>query len=257
MRRRRRISPLGPMAGIVGVRRVPVSAGGNQCWRCAGTCRRAFVSWSEELLSECGVDVDHVTLFRWGRSVITIVIDVADRSDMGSATAGSSMKPTSRVASVWRYVYGTTDHDGTSTPYRFVGRSGRARPVLPRHLAAHRTRTPESLNDGGLGERQCDHEHADHDPKRVGQEDTDPSDPTCRLEVTGRQCPEWSDRARPRRDHVRDPNGNIDGSVPSRPPARSFGIRTLNSLPSTSANTDTDQGEPDHNGDPLQLVFDR
>ena len=66
MRRRRRISPLGPMAGIVGVRRVPVSAGGNQCWRCAGTCRRAFVSWSEELLSECGVAVDHVTLFRWG-----------------------------------------------------------------------------------------------------------------------------------------------------------------------------------------------
>ena len=125
MRRRRRISPLGPMAGIVGVRRVPVSAGGNQCWRCAGTCRRAFVSWSEELLSECGVAVDHVTCSVGVRSVTTIVIAVADRSDMGSATAGSSMKPTSRVASVWRIVYGTTDHDGTSTPSDSIWRWGR------------------------------------------------------------------------------------------------------------------------------------
>src|SRR3954447_25759728 len=51
----------------------------------------------EELLAECGIDVDHVTIYRWVQTFTPEFIDAARfaRHPTGDKN-GSSMKPTSR-----------------------------------------------------------------------------------------------------------------------------------------------------------------
>jgi IS6 family transposase len=48
----------------------------------------------EELLSERGIDVDHVTLFRWVQRFTPALIDQRDHPATPSGDAGSWMRPT-------------------------------------------------------------------------------------------------------------------------------------------------------------------
>ena len=48
----------------------------------------------EELLAERGIDVDHVTLYRWAQRFTPMLIDAARHAAMRSARVGSQMRPT-------------------------------------------------------------------------------------------------------------------------------------------------------------------
>ena len=50
----------------------------------------------EELLAERGIEVDHVTLYRWVQRFTPLLIDAARPTRTSRATGGSSMRPTSR-----------------------------------------------------------------------------------------------------------------------------------------------------------------
>ena len=50
----------------------------------------------EELLAERGIDVDHVTLYRWVQRFTPELIDAARPTRHRVGTAGSSTRPTSR-----------------------------------------------------------------------------------------------------------------------------------------------------------------
>jgi IS6 family transposase len=66
----------------------------------------------EELLAERGIEVDHVTLFRWMQRFTPLLIDAARpcRHAVGSRwfVDGTHVK----VAGVWRYAYRSVDDDG-------------------------------------------------------------------------------------------------------------------------------------------------
>jgi transposase-like protein len=46
----------------------------------------------EELLAERGIEVDHVTLYRWVRRFTPLVLEVAGRADTQPVAAGSSTR---------------------------------------------------------------------------------------------------------------------------------------------------------------------
>jgi len=48
----------------------------------------------EELLAERGVEVDHVTVYRWVQRFIPLFAEAARRAGTPPGTAGSSMRPT-------------------------------------------------------------------------------------------------------------------------------------------------------------------
>ena len=50
----------------------------------------------EELLAERGIEVDHVTLFRWVQRFTPLFADAARPPGTRRVTGGSSMRPTSR-----------------------------------------------------------------------------------------------------------------------------------------------------------------
>src|SRR5438046_8527421 len=50
----------------------------------------------EELLAERGIEVDHVTVYRWVLRFAPLLADAARPAGTPSATAGRSMRPTSR-----------------------------------------------------------------------------------------------------------------------------------------------------------------
>ena len=50
----------------------------------------------EELLAERGIEVDHVTLYRWVQRFTPLLIDAARPSGTWPGIAGSSTRPTSR-----------------------------------------------------------------------------------------------------------------------------------------------------------------
>src|ERR1700682_1152471 len=52
----------------------------------------------EELLAERGVEVDHVTLYRWVQGFTPQLVDAARPAGIRAVTAGSWTKPTSRCA---------------------------------------------------------------------------------------------------------------------------------------------------------------
>ena len=66
----------------------------------------------EELLAERGVDVDHVTLFRWVQRFTPILIDVADPCRHHVSDRWFVDESYVKVAGVWRYVYRAIDDHG-------------------------------------------------------------------------------------------------------------------------------------------------
>ena len=63
----------------------------------------------EELLAERGVEVDHVTLFRWVRRCTPILIDAADPYRCGVGERWFVDETCVKVSGLWRYVYRAID----------------------------------------------------------------------------------------------------------------------------------------------------
>jgi len=66
----------------------------------------------EELLAEREIDVDHVTLFRWGQRFTPLLIDAARTSRHAVGSRWFVDETYVKVAGVWRYVYSAVnEHD--------------------------------------------------------------------------------------------------------------------------------------------------
>jgi IS6 family transposase len=66
----------------------------------------------EELLAERGVEVDHVTIYRWVQRFTPLVIDAARPSRHSVGDRWFVDETYIRVAGVWRYVYRAVDQYG-------------------------------------------------------------------------------------------------------------------------------------------------
>ena len=66
----------------------------------------------EELLAERGVDVDHVTIYRWVQRFTPLVIDAARPCRHSVGDRWFVDETYVRVAGVWRYVYRAVDQNG-------------------------------------------------------------------------------------------------------------------------------------------------
>jgi IS6 family transposase len=66
----------------------------------------------EELLAERGIDVDHVTLFRWVQRFTPLLIDAARPCRHTVGTRWFVDETYVKVAGVWRYVYRAVDEHG-------------------------------------------------------------------------------------------------------------------------------------------------
>jgi transposase-like protein len=66
----------------------------------------------EELLAERGIDVDHVTIYRWVQRFTPLVIDAARPCRHSVGDRWFVDETYVRVAGVWRYVYRAVDHHG-------------------------------------------------------------------------------------------------------------------------------------------------
>ena len=65
-----------------------------------------------ELLAERGVEVDHVTIYRWVQLFTPLVIDAARPCRHSVGGRWFVDKTYVKVAGVWRYVYRTVDQHG-------------------------------------------------------------------------------------------------------------------------------------------------
>jgi len=94
----------------------------------------------EELLAERGVDVDHVTVYRWVQRFTPLVIDAARPCRHGAGDRWFVDETYVKVSGVWRYVYGAVDQHGQVIDV-YVSRRrdiGSARRFFATALAAHR-----------------------------------------------------------------------------------------------------------------------
>ncbi len=66
----------------------------------------------QELLAERGVDVDHVTIYRWVHRFTPLVIDAARPCRHSVGDRWFVDETYVRVAGVWRYVYRAVDQNG-------------------------------------------------------------------------------------------------------------------------------------------------
>ena len=66
----------------------------------------------EELLAERGVDVDHVTIYRWVQRFTPLVIDAARQCRHSVGDRWFVDETYVKVAGVWRYVYRAVDQYG-------------------------------------------------------------------------------------------------------------------------------------------------
>ena len=66
----------------------------------------------EELLAERGIDVDHVTLFRWVQRVTPMLINAARPCRHAVGSRWFVDETYVKVAGVWRYVYRAVDEHG-------------------------------------------------------------------------------------------------------------------------------------------------
>ena len=66
----------------------------------------------EELLTERGIDVDHVTVYRWVHRFTPLVIEAARPCRHSVGDRWFVDETYVRVAGVWRYVYRAVDQDG-------------------------------------------------------------------------------------------------------------------------------------------------
>ncbi len=114
--RHEKTSPKHTTAGagglVVGVCGVPVPAGGDHV--AVRWYLRFGLSYRdlEELLVERGVDVDHVTLFRWVQHFTPILIDATRPCRYGVSDRWFVDETYVKVPGVWRDVYRAVDHYG-------------------------------------------------------------------------------------------------------------------------------------------------
>jgi IS6 family transposase len=66
----------------------------------------------EELLAERGVEVDHVTLFRWVQRFTPILIDAADPYRYAVGDHWFVDETYVKASGVWRHIYRAIDHHG-------------------------------------------------------------------------------------------------------------------------------------------------
>jgi IS6 family transposase len=66
----------------------------------------------EELLAERGIEVDHVTLFRWVQRFTPLLVDAARPCRHAVGGRWFVDETYVKVAGVWRYVYRAVDEDG-------------------------------------------------------------------------------------------------------------------------------------------------
>jgi IS6 family transposase len=134
----------------------------------------------EELLAERGIDVDHVTIYRWVQRFTPLVIDAARPCRHSVGDRWFVDETYVRVAGVWRYVYRAVDQNGqvidvnvskrrnlvAATRFFEIMLSGRDRPKeVTTDLAAPLLRVvddllPEVLHDTSQfanNRIECDH----------------------------------------------------------------------------------------------------
>jgi IS6 family transposase len=66
----------------------------------------------EELLAERGIDVDHVTLFRWVQRFTPLLVEAARPCRHSVGSRGFVDETYVKVAGRWRYIYPAIDQDG-------------------------------------------------------------------------------------------------------------------------------------------------
>ena len=66
----------------------------------------------EELLAERGIEVDHVSVFRWVRSFTPLLVDAARPCRHSVGTRWFVHETYVKVAGRWRYVYRAVDQYG-------------------------------------------------------------------------------------------------------------------------------------------------
>src|SRR5205809_1235153 len=116
----------------------------------------------EELLAERGVEVDHVTVFRWVQCFMPLLVDAARPCRHAVGDRWFVDETYVKVAGRWRYVYRAVDQYGQiidvyvsakrdfRAARRFFASALRAvrarvhRLGVPRHPGAGRCRTPDS-----------------------------------------------------------------------------------------------------------------
>jgi IS6 family transposase len=74
----------------------------------------------EELLAERGIDVDHVTIYRWVQRFTPQLIDAARPCRHAVGDRWFVDETYVKVGGVWRYVYRAVDQYGVSTDFRGV-----------------------------------------------------------------------------------------------------------------------------------------
>ena len=81
----------------------------------------------EELLAERGIEVDHVTLYRWVQRFTPVLIDAARPARHLAGDRWFVDETYVKVAGVWRYLYRAVDQHGarsSTCPCHGVGTSG-------------------------------------------------------------------------------------------------------------------------------------
>src|SRR3954467_10940108 len=84
----------------------------------------------EELLAEPGIEVDHVTLYRWVQRFTPLLADAAPPGRHAVGDRWFVDETYVKVAGTWRYVYRAVDQNGQSRaldPNQGTGRRGTTR----------------------------------------------------------------------------------------------------------------------------------
>jgi transposase, IS6 family len=116
----------------------------------------------EELLSERGIEVDHVTIYRWVQRFTPLLVEAARPSRHGVGDRWQVDETSVKVAGQWRYVYRAVDQFGQIIDLvvsrrrnlRYVPRPGGPRQRSTRQRSVACTRPP------GSGTRSTAQSHA-------------------------------------------------------------------------------------------------
>lgn len=102
----------------------------------------------EELLAERGIEVDHVTLFRWVQRFTPLLVDAARPCRHAVAACWFVDETYVKVAGAWRYVYRGVDQHGQVIDVHVSVRRdlAAARRFFTRAITAHR-RPDEVVTD--------------------------------------------------------------------------------------------------------------
>ena len=102
----------GSSGWVVGVRGFSVPARGDHAHGPLVSPIQPFYRDLEELLAERGIEVDHVTLYRWVQRFTPLLIDAARPCRHAVGGRWFVDETYVKVAGVWRYVYRAIDDEG-------------------------------------------------------------------------------------------------------------------------------------------------